>query len=219
MQELNITAIVCSTVLVAAIAVPSGIALSREPAEVKPPAGAALCEEAIVNPISGYAECVRPPGVVVDPPPPRPPVVKLAVFDFELDDATPAAALLGQTASNEEIMEKVSSEARRMLEKSGRFILVDVGKIVAEPVKTKSLRNCGGCEAGMALQVGAEQALLGVVRRVTQTDYYVLVQITDAQTGKVINQQDANFAGGPDGWASGVRMLLKHQVLATTDEP
>jgi hypothetical protein len=69
------------------------------------------------------------------------------------------------------------------------------------------------------LQVGAEQALIGVVRRVTQTDYYVLVQISDAQTGKVLNQQEANFAGGPDGWASGVRMLIKHQVLVPADEP
>jgi hypothetical protein len=26
------------------------------------------------------------------------------------------------------------------------------------------------------------------------------------------------FAGGPDGWASGVRMLIKHQVLAPAGE-
>ena len=106
-----------------------------------------------------------------------------------------------------------------MLAESGRFILVDVSKIDAEPIKAKSLRNCNGCEAGIALQAGAEQALIGVVTRVTQTDYYVQVQFSDAQTGKVLNQQNANFAGGPDGWASGVRMLLKHQVLVPAEEP
>ncbi len=146
-------------------------------------------------------------------------MVKLAVFDFELDDVSPAASLLGQTTSNEAIMEKVSSEARRMLAESGRFILVDVSRVDAEPVRAKSVRNCKGCEAGIALQAGAEQALIGVVRRVTQTDYYVLIQISDAETGKVLNQQEANFAGGPDGWASGVRMLIKHQVLVPADEP
>ena len=145
-------------------------------------------------------------------------MVKLAVFDFELEDVTPAASLLGQSTNNEATMEQVSSEARRLLERSGHFLLVDVSKIDAEPVKAKSLRNCNGCETAIASQVGAEQVLLGVVKRVTQTDYYVLVQISDAQTGKVLNQQDANFAGGPDGWASGVRMLLKHQVLAPIDE-
>jgi hypothetical protein len=211
------TAIACLALLSAAISGYSGVALCGETPEVKP--ATALCKEAIVNPVSGYAECVRPLGAAVDPPPPRPAVVKLAVFDFELDDVSPAASLLGQTTSNEATMEKVSSEARRVLAESGRFILVDVSKVDAEPVKAKSLRNCNGCEDGIALQAGAEQALIGVVKRVTQTDYYVLVQITDAQTGKVLNHQDANFAGGPDGWASGVRMLLKHQVLPPADQP
>jgi hypothetical protein len=115
-------------------------------------------------------------------------------------------------------MEKVSVAARQMLAKSGRYLLVDGSDANALPVREKSLRNCEGCEAGIALEAGAEQALVGVIRRVTQTDYYVQIQITDAKTGKVLNQQSANFAGGPDGWASGVRMLLKHQVLVFEEE-
>jgi hypothetical protein len=95
----------------------------------------------------------------------------------------------------------------------------DVSKVDAKPVREKALRNCDGCEAGIALQAGADQAFVGVIRRITQTDYYVVVQISDARTGRVLNQQSANFAGGPDGWASGVRMLLKHQVLVFGDEP
>jgi hypothetical protein len=219
MRELRITAIASLMLLGTAISGSAGAALSSETSEARASAPAVLCKEAVVNPVSGHAECVRPPGVPVDPPPPRPPVAKLAVFDFELDDVSPAASFLGQTTSNEAVMETVSSEARRMLAESGRFILVDVSKVDAEPVRAKALRNCNGCEAGIALQAGAEQALIGMVRRVTQTDYYVLIQISDAQTGKVLNQQEANFAGGPDGWASGVRMLIKHQVLVATEEP
>ena len=83
----------------------------------------------------------------------------------------------------------------------------------ADPVRGKALRDCEGCESGIALRAGADQALIGVVKRMTQTDYYVVIQITDVRTGKVLEQQAADFAGGPDGWASGVRMLLKHQVL------
>jgi len=30
------------------------------------------CEEAFVSPVSGHAECVRPMGAPVEPPPPRP---------------------------------------------------------------------------------------------------------------------------------------------------
>jgi hypothetical protein len=32
----------------------------------------AKCEVAVVNPVSGYAECVKPRGAPVDQPPPRP---------------------------------------------------------------------------------------------------------------------------------------------------
>jgi hypothetical protein len=46
------------------------------------------------------------------------------------------------------------------------------------------------------------------------TDYYIMIQITDCRTGKLVNQQAANFAGGDEGWASGVGSLIRHQVLA-----
>ena len=214
MRKMRIAILVCWTSAAAMLSAHSGIASSSDIPEAD---HFALCKEAIVNPVSGHAECIRPLGAPVDPPPPRPAVVKLAVFDFELEDATPAAALLGQTVRNDAAMEKVSVDARQMLAKSGRYLLVDVRDASAQPVKEKSLRNCEGCEAGIALEAGAEQALIGVIRRITQTDYYVQVQITDARTGKVLNQQSANFAGGPDGWSSGVRMLLKHQVLVFED--
>jgi hypothetical protein len=143
--------------------------------------------------------------------------VKLAVFDFELQDVTPAASYLGKTMSSAANLEKVSSEARRVLLQSGRYSLIDGNKSDAKPVKEKSLRNCDGCEADIALQLGAEQSLIGVVTRVTQTDYYVQIQIRDCKSGKVVNEQEANFAGSDDGWASGVRMLIKHQILVSAD--
>ncbi len=143
----------------------------------------------------------------------RPQPVTIAVFAFELEDVSPAAALMGKTTSSAAAMEKVSSEARRMLALSGRYNLIDVSRADAAPVTEKSLRNCDGCEAGIALKLGAEQSLLGVVTRVTQTDYYVAIRIRDAHSGKILDQQEANFAGGDDGWASGVRMLIKHQIL------
>jgi Protein of unknown function (DUF2380) len=153
--------------------------------------------------------CLAAPAAPVTKPP-----VKIAVFDFELDDASPAASLVGATTSSADAMDKVSAEARRVLVQSGRYSLIDVSQVEAKPVKQKLLRECDGCQNGIALALGAEQSLIGVVRRVTQTDYYVVIQISDCRSGKVLDQQAANFAGGDDGWASGVRMLIRHGVLA-----
>ena len=138
---------------------------------------------------------------------------KLAVFDFELEDVGPAASLPGQSSRSAAVMDKVSAAARRVLAQSGRYSLVDVSKADAKPVTEKSLRDCDGCETAIALQLGADQALIGVIRRATMTDYYVLIQISDCHTGKVLDQQAANFAGGDDGWPSGVASLIKRQVL------
>jgi hypothetical protein len=38
----------------------------------QPPPAEKKCEVAVVNPVTGYAECVKPRGAPVDQPPPRP---------------------------------------------------------------------------------------------------------------------------------------------------
>jgi hypothetical protein len=140
--------------------------------------------------------------------------IRIAVFDFELEDVSPAASLLGKTTSGTTTMDEVSKQARQELVHSGRYTIIDTRAVDAKTSTGRPLRDCEGCEAGIALQLGADQSLIGVVRRVTHTDYYVVIQIRDAQTGKLLDQQEANFAGSEEGWASGVRMLIKHQVLA-----
>jgi len=149
--------------------------------------------------------------------PPASSPVMIAVFEFELVDASPAAVLLGKSTSAAATLDKVTSAARDELAHSGRYQVIDASKTAVPGAPAKGLRDCDGCEAALALQLGAEQSLLGIVQRATQTDYYVVIQIRDAHSGKLIDQQDANFAGSEDGWPSGVRMLIKHQVLATRE--
>jgi hypothetical protein len=89
-------------------------------------------------------------------------------------------------------MQVVTAEARRVLEQSGRYNLTDTHGVDAQPVVSRSLRNCG-CDAGIALKLGADRPLIGVVTRVAQTEYYVSLLITDTRTGKV-----GQPAVGPD---------------------
>jgi hypothetical protein len=150
--------------------------------------------------------------------------IAIAVFDFELDDVTPASSLLQQSTSSAAALQKVTDAARRALSRSGRYRII-IPTSTSSP--TPRLQDCNGCEAAMASKLGAQQSMIGVVRRATQTDYYVGISIRDARTGKLVNEQAANFAGGEEGWASGVRILLDHQVLypdqperlSSSDEP
>ena len=141
--------------------------------------------------------------------------VKIAVFEFELDDVSAAgAASKVESADDVNRMKAVTDEARRVLTASGRYTLVDTAGVSAQAAKDGTLRNCNGCDAGIALQLGAERSLIGVVTRVAQTEYYVSMQMTNTKTGKIVNQQTAFFTGATDAWASGVRLLIKHGILA-----
>jgi hypothetical protein len=156
------------------------------------------------------------PGLAADVA--KSPPIKIAVFEFELDDVSAAgASSKGETAADLTRMQAVTGEARRLLAQSGRYSVVDATGVDAQPVKERTLRSCNGCDAAIALKLGAEQSLIGLVTRVANTEYYASLQVTDTKTGKVVHQQTAFFTGAEDAWASGVRMLLKHGVLAGAD--
>ena len=141
--------------------------------------------------------------------------VKIAVFEFELEDASAAGAnSMAPSAEDLQRMRTVTAEARRVLAESGRYTLVDAGGVDAAPVKDRTLRNCDGCDAAFALRLGAERSMIGVITRVAKTEYYVSLLITNTASGKGVNQQSAFFTGADDAWASGVRLLIKHGILA-----
>ncbi len=139
-------------------------------------------------------------------------VVKIAVFGFELQDVSPAGAL-GKVTTSEASLQKATTAAREELKNSGRYGIVSIDGVDAKPARGRALRDCDGCEAEIARKLGAQQTMIGIVQRVTQTDYYVVVVMRDASTGKIVNAQVANFAGGEEGRASGVRRIIKRQVL------
>jgi hypothetical protein len=150
-------------------------------------------------------------GPVVGQDAPSP--IKIAVFDFEFEDLSPPAVLLEKPTDSAATMAKVSSAAREELAHSGRYGVIDASKLDAKPVTEKMLRDCNGCEAALAEQLAAQQSMIGLVRKVTETDYYVVIRIRDAHTGKILDQEEALFAGDQSGWASGARMLIRHQVI------
>lgn len=140
-------------------------------------------------------------------------ITKIAVFGFELQDNSPGGGL-GMVTTKEVSLDKATAAARETLESSGRYTVVSADAVDVKSVtQGRTLRDCDGCEAAAARSLGAEQSMIGFVRRATQTDYYIVVVIRDAKTGEILNAQVANFAGGEEGWASGVRKLIKHQVL------
>ena len=142
------------------------------------------------------------------------PPIKIAVFDFELEDYSAGGGVIGETPEDVAQLKRATDEARQLLAQSGRYSLVDVSPADAEPAKTQSLRMCGGCEADIAHRLGADQSFVGVVARSSRTEYAVGFQIRDARDGSLVFKQQTDLRMGTnDSWNRGVIRLIKNTLL------
>ena len=135
--------------------------------------------------------------------------IKIAVFPFELEDFSPAAS-----PGNNVHLVQATDEAKLQLAKSGRYDVIDVTGTDLGAAKDQGLRNCGGCEAAIARKLGADQALIGVVSKISNTEYLIKLRVSDARTGEVVSKVTSDLRMGADySWSRGVRSVLRNQML------
>jgi hypothetical protein len=138
--------------------------------------------------------------------------IALAVFDFELEDTT-AASTGASATSDASYLAEVTASVRDALGQSGRYRLVDVGSASGEAAKG-ALHDCDGCEAAIAQKLGADQSLIGVVRRVSRTEYTLGFQVRDARTGAVLARGDSGLRMGADySWKRGAVRLVSEKLV------
>lgn len=145
--------------------------------------------------------------------------IKLALFDFELEDFSAGASSTDATSADVAHLSNVTEKVRQLVAQSGRYKLIDV-KTAEEPaVRAHTLRDCNGCDADIALQLGAEQSLVGVVSRISRTEYVVKFQVRDARTGTIVAAADSGLRMGADySWSRGATSLIKEQLLESRPE-
>lgn len=140
--------------------------------------------------------------------------IPLAIFDFELEDFSPTEPSAGTPSADAQHLANVTEKVRQLFAQSQRYKLIDVGGVDAPAAKSHTLRDCDGCEANIALKLGAEQSLVGVVSRISRTEYVVKFHIRDARTGAIVANGDSGLRMGADySWSRGAARLLKDQVL------
>ena len=140
--------------------------------------------------------------------------VRLALFEAELEDVSPGAAVTGEAPSDAAQLASVTGEIRRLLAQSRRYHLVDVGDVDVAAAKTHALRDCNGCEAAIALKLGADQSFIAVVRRISRMEYTLRFQMRDARTGALVTAGDSGLRMGADySWSRGAAGLIKDRVL------
>jgi hypothetical protein len=139
--------------------------------------------------------------------------ITLAIFDFELEDFSASASSADTASSDATHLANVTETVRQLFAQSGRYRLIDIGGADAPAVRTHTLRDCNGCDADIALKLGAQQSLVGVVSRISRTEYVVRFQVRDARTGAVVATGDSGLRMGADySWSRGAARLFKDQL-------
>jgi hypothetical protein len=140
--------------------------------------------------------------------------IKLALFEFEFEDFSAGASSSGITPADAAQLASVTQAVRDALTRSGRYTLVDLGSVDAPPAKTHTLHDCNGCDAGIASKLGAQQSLVGVVSRISRTEYTIKFQVRDTQTGTVVASADSGLRMGADySWSRGAAQLVRTRLL------
>ncbi|HEV2677431.1 MAG TPA: DUF3280 domain-containing protein [Aliidongia sp.] len=152
------------------------------------------------------AATIAPAGLArAEPPTP------LAVFDIELINTS----LAPSTPEELERIRALGRQLRDALAQSGRYRIVDLAPVQAALDKAPELRNCNGCELPLARQVGAHQAAVAWVQKVSNLILNINLKIEDATTGARVRAGSVDIRGNTDeSWTRGLRFLLEDQILA-----
>jgi hypothetical protein len=143
------------------------------------------------------------------------PTVKIVVFDFELQDFSAAEAQTPD-AIDARYLTEATDQTRRLLTQDPHYRLIDAASTSAPAATNRTLRDCHGCEADIARELGADQSLIGIVSRISRTEFTVKIQIRDAKTGALITERTTPLQMGANyAWPRGATHLVKDHLLST----
>jgi hypothetical protein len=74
--------------------------------------------------------------------------------------------------------------------------------------------GCGDCDLRLARELGADQSLAGVVRRISRTEYTISFQVRDVGTGTLVAAGDSGLRMGANySWGRGAASLVRDRLL------
>jgi hypothetical protein len=140
-------------------------------------------------------------------------LVRIAVFDFELNDASAGGGIIGPDATDTENLTKSTEEARRMLSTSGRYSVVGTSSVTDEVISAGGIQHCNGCDGPLAKRLGADQSMAGVITRASRTEYTLQILVRDTQTGAVVSNNFTGLRMGANyAWPRGVKSLMDRML-------
>ena len=101
---------------------------------------------------------------------------------------------------------RAGQQLRKGLGESGKFQLLDIAPVNAA-AHGSNLQACGGCDVQLALKLGADLAMTGVVQKVSALILNISVYVRDVQTGRLIASMSVDLRGNTDeSWSRAMQL-------------
>ena len=151
------------------------------------------------------------PAAAAEPAP-----VRIAIFDFELDDRSAGGGVVDPDDIDKDHLRSATEEARRLLAASNHYDVVDTGSAAAQLAAEGGVRHCNGCEGALARKLGAEQSMAGIITRVTRTEYTIQILVRDSESGELLANDFTGLRMGANySWPRGVKWLVNKGILSS----
>jgi hypothetical protein len=140
--------------------------------------------------------------------------MRVAVFDFELIDTSLEGEMQGTNPEEKARLAKLAPVLREKLAASDRYVVVDTAP-VSDRAHAQNLQACGGCDATLAHEAGADIALTGTVQKVSNLILNINVYLRDAKDDRLLQSMSADFRGNTDeSWSRALNYLIRNKLLA-----
>ncbi|MFT3730599.1 MAG: DUF3280 domain-containing protein [Hyphomicrobium sp.] len=138
---------------------------------------------------------------------------KAAVFPFDLHDAQQDGEIVPQYNPEDlRRLKLVADELKTLMEKDGKYAVVDLSSREKEVEAAAPFNQCNGCEVPIAKEAGADIAVTGFVDKVSDALINLAIVARDTKTGELTKTMSASINGNTDDlWLHGVRYLWRNR--------
>ncbi|MGN6572557.1 MAG: DUF3280 domain-containing protein [Pseudolabrys sp.] len=141
----------------------------------------------------------------------------VAVFNFELIDTSLDGAVNGPRADEAARITEVSDGLRDWLAGQSGLRVVDIAP-VAKEAAAAHLQACGGCDADLARQVGAELSVTGTVQKVSNLILNMTIYVRSIASGRVIAVNADMRGNTAESWMHTLRWLERNRLAGALME-
>src|SRR5437588_11209624 len=140
--------------------------------------------------------------------------MRIAIFDFELIDTSLEGEMQGTNPEEKARLAKLAPVLREKLAASDRYVVVDTAP-VSDRAHAQNLQACGGCDATLAHEAGADIALTGTVQKVSNLILNINIYLRDAKDDRLLQAMSVDIRGNTDeSWSRGLSYLIRNKLLA-----